>query len=323
MKCVFLDCDTLGQDTDLSVITELMKTSCFNNTQKKNEIIIERLQNADAVISNKVPIRQEVIEACPQLKVIFTAATGVDHIDTAFAAKRNIPVCNTRNYAGPSVVQHVMASILYFANKQHEYNASITDRTWSQQELFCLFTPAITELAGKTLGIIGYGNLGKQVASVAKAFGMQIKVAESFSNKQEDTDRFPLSEILLTSDFISLHCPLTEQTKYLFHKKTFEQMKSNAVLINTARGDIVDTNALSTNTMHRLQIELGHSKSYSAYSLQQLLSLPAKPSVLLDMVTLANKLQAWQKLLVCKLKLLKAFQINKKTPIDSLCLRFY
>ena len=202
------------------------------------------MQNADAVISNKVPIRQEVIEACPQLKVIFTAATGVDHIDTAFAAKRNIPVCNTRNYAGPSVVQHVMASILYFANKQHEYNASITDRTWSQQELFCLFTPAITELAGKTLGIIGYGNLGKQVASVAKAFGMQIKVAESFSNKQEDTDRFPLSEILLTSDFISLHCPLTEQTKYLFHKKTFEQMKSNAVLINTARGDIVDTNAL-------------------------------------------------------------------------------
>ncbi|MEC8009488.1 MAG: D-2-hydroxyacid dehydrogenase [Pseudomonadota bacterium] len=244
MKCVFLDCDTLGQDTDLSVITELMETSCFNNTQKKNEIIIERLQNADAVISNKVPIRQEVIEACPQLKVIFTAATGVDHIDTAFAAKRNIPVCNTRNYAGPSVVQHVMASILYFANKQHEYNASITDRTWSQQELFCLFTPAITELAGKTLGIIGYGNLGKQVASVAKAFGMQIKVAESFSNKQEDTDRFPLSEILSTSDFISLHCPLTEQTKYLFHKKTFEQMKSNAVLINTARGDIVDTNAL-------------------------------------------------------------------------------
>ena len=161
MKCVFLDCDTLGQDTDLSVITELMETSCFNNTPKKNEIIIDRLQNADAVISNKVPIRQEVIEACPQLKVIFTAATGVDHIDTAAAAQRNVPVCNTRNYAGPSVVQHVMASILYFANKQHEYNTSIIDKTWSQQELFCLFTPAITELAGKTLGIIGYGNLGK------------------------------------------------------------------------------------------------------------------------------------------------------------------
>lgn len=244
MKCVFLDCDTLGQDTDLSVITELMETICFNNTQKKNEIIIERLQNADAVISNKVPIRQEVIEACPQLKVIFTAATGVDHIDTAFAAERNIPVCNTRNYAGPSVVQHVIASILYFANKQHEYNASITDRTWSQQELFCLFTPAITELAGKTLGIIGYGNLGKQVATVAKAFGMQVKVAESFSNKQEDTYRFPLSEILSTSDFISIHCPLTEQTKYLFNKETLGHMKPNAVLINTARGDIVDTNAL-------------------------------------------------------------------------------
>lgn len=260
MKAVFLDAATLGADIDLSSLTRLLPLQQFGQTPKNEQIIVERIGDAECVITNKVPIEQKTIARCPNLKVILTAATGVDHVDVKAAAAAQIPVCNTRNYAGPSLAQHVMASILYFANQHHKYNALVMDGSWSKQDMFCILPYPITELAGKTLGIIGYGNLGKQVAQLARAFDMNIILCESLHQNTENAaslhdreqaaNRKPFAELLATSDYISLHCPLTATTRQLFSLATFKAMKSTAILINTARGDIVDTQALLTALDH-------------------------------------------------------------------------
>lgn len=246
---VFLDASTLGPDIDLQSVEALISLKKYEHTQADENLIIERLTAADIVITNKVKVTRRVLQQCPQLKLILTAATGTDHVDIKAAQDANISVRNTRNYAGPSVAQHVLASILYFTNNQHIYHQKSVDGTWSQQPLFCLFTPAVTELSNKKIGILGFGNLGQQVATLCEAFGMQILVAKSLQHNTESKSeteivRVPFDQMLEESDFISIHCPLNSRTKDLFGESEFSAMKSSCVLINTARGAIIQSSAL-------------------------------------------------------------------------------
>jgi len=258
MHGVFLDTATLGDglgspSLNLFGIENLIQLTQFPQTPKDTATIVKRLQGADCVITNKVPIDQAVLEQCPKLAIIFTAATGVDHIDLQSCKAKGIAVCNTRNYATASVAQHVVASMLYFANTQHQYHSLVVDKTWSQQPLFSIMPYDIMELEGKTLGIIGYGHLGQKLAQLASAFGMNIKICQSFreisSNSLSPTsppNRENFDSILQDSDFISIHCPLTAATNHLFTAQAFQAMKPTSILINTARGKIINTNALIT-----------------------------------------------------------------------------
>jgi glycerate dehydrogenase len=177
------------------------------------------------------------------LKLICVAATGTNNVDVATAAKNNIAVCNVRGYAADSVVQHVFMLILNLSRRYNQYQQALQRGEWQRSEHFCFLTYPIESLTGKTLGIIGYGELGRAVARMAEHFGMQILIAESVVGKDKP-DRIPIDELLLQSDFVSLHCPLTEQTRDLIGERELSLMKDTACLINTARGGIVNEEAL-------------------------------------------------------------------------------
>lgn len=255
MRCVFLDAATLGSDVSLEPLQAQVEMSFYDETDSNEKLIQYRLKGADCVITNKVKISKATLKACPSLKIILTAATGVDHIDVDSASELQIPVCNTRGYAGKSLAQHVFASILYFANQQHRYHTSVLDGSWSRQKKFCILDYSITELAGKNLGIVGFGDLGQRVALIGETFGMNVMVSASLHpNNVDETckknqegptpTRVPFQQLVQTCDFISLHCPLTKTTHHLFGTDEFRQMKPSAILINTARGNVVDTDAL-------------------------------------------------------------------------------
>jgi len=203
-------------------------------------------------VSNKVVIDSEVIEHGRQLKLICIAATGVNNVDLLAAKHRGIPVCNVRAYATASVVQHVFSLILALNRKLFSYKNSVQNGDWSQSDFFCYFGEPISELEGKTLGIIGYGELGQAVAKVAQGFGMKVQLARSHkAGAAHSESRVDISTLLATSDVVSLHCPLTADNHHMISSDEFAVMKSDAILINTARGGLVDEHAL----LHALETE--------------------------------------------------------------------
>ena len=248
MHGVFLDLDSVHpSDLDLAPLRGCLPHWQFYQATGADEVL-ERIQGAQIVVTNKVPIGARSIEASPGLKLICVAATGTNNIDLAAAGAAGIVVSNARDYATASVVEHVFSLLLTLNRRLDSYRQRVRNGDWARSPHFCLFDETIEELAGKTLGIIGYGVLGQAVAHVARAFCMQVNVAQ----RLHDTplpDRMPLQKLLGTADIISLHCPLTEQTRGLIGETQLRQMKDSALLINTARGGIVDEQAL----LHALQ----------------------------------------------------------------------
>ena len=210
-----------------------------------HELASERIDDAEVVITNKVRIDRRAIEANPGIRLIMLAATGTDNVDLDACRDNNIVVCNARQYSNPAVVQHVYTLILSLMTRVMDYHRDVREGLWSQSDIFCLLDHPIRELEGKTLGIVGYGNLGQAVAGVGRAFGMEIVLCERpGSTPSSDSERLALSDFLAASDVVSLHCPLTEDTRGMFSSAEFAAMKNDAILINTARGAIVDTEAL-------------------------------------------------------------------------------
>ena len=246
MKAVFLDVDTLNKnDIDLSVLTDVVGSlELYGDSDQSN--IVERIKNADIVISNKVLLNKQTLEKMKKLKLICVAATGVNNVDLQAASDRNIIVCNARGYATSSVVQHVFMLLLAIVRNNTAYQQAIADGQWQLSNQFCLLDYPISDLSGKILGIIGYGELGQAVASVARAFGMQVIIAErsQVANDQLRSDRLAFDEVLKRSDVISLHCPYSDETRNLIAAKQLSMMKSGSILINTARGGLVDEVAL-------------------------------------------------------------------------------
>jgi glycerate dehydrogenase len=206
--------------------------------------IVPRLSGADVAIINKVPMRADTLRQLPQLKMIAVAATGYDVVDVPYCKEHGIAVANIRNYAVHTVPEHAFAMILALRRNLLAYRRDVEAGVWNRSEQFCFFTHDIGDLHGATLGIIGEGAIGQGTAAIGRAFGMRVLFADHPPPKMEGVAFTPHDEVLAHSDVISLHCPLLPATRNLIDIKALRKMKRNALLINTARGGLVDEAAL-------------------------------------------------------------------------------
>ena len=250
MRAVFLDFGSATRgDMDCAKLEQAISPWCFYEESSEQQVL-EKIKDAEVVVSNKVFINRSAIFAASRLKLICVSATGYNNIDLVAAAERNIPVCNVRAYATPSVVQHVFMLILNLSCRFVEYQGLVKSSGWQASKFFCPLDFGIEELSGKTLGIIGYGELGRGVAEIAKAFGMHVLIAEH-KDKPVRTGRAAFDEVISQSDFVTLHCPLSQDTHDLISQRELELMKPSAYLINTARGGLVN----ETDLLHSLITE--------------------------------------------------------------------
>jgi len=244
IQAVFLDLATVSKDDiDLSSLQQAVPDWTYWPTTRPQDTTA-RIKNAEIVVTNKVILDRETLHSCKQLKLICIAATGTNNVDLEAARELGIRVCNVAGYSTPSVVQVVFAMILSLTTRQAEYTQAVNAGRWQQSEQFCLLDFPFSELSGKRIGIVGHGGLGKAVARVAEAFDMEIILAQR-PESEATPGRMPLQELLPQVDILSLHCPLTEQTRDLIGAKELELMKPDALLINCARGGIVDETALA------------------------------------------------------------------------------
>ncbi len=208
------------------------------------EEIVPRLAGADVAIVNKVPMRAATLEGLPDLKMIAVAATGYDVVDVAYCKAHGIAVANIRNYAVHTVPEHAFMMILALRRSLLAYREDVQNGVWNKSDQFCFFTHPIGDLHGSTLGIIGEGAIGQGTAAIGRAFGMNVLFADHPPPRMEGVTFTPHEEVLARSDVISLHCPLMPSTRNLIDLAAFRKMKRTAILINTARGGLVDESAL-------------------------------------------------------------------------------
>lgn len=212
--------------------------------ESTREQVAERLCGATIAIVNKIGVSAADLERLPELKLVAVSATGVDHLDLEACARRNVAVCNVRNYAGSSVAEHVLMLTLALRRRLLEYRAAVREGRWQKSKSFCVHDYEIHDLRGSTFGVIGYGALGRSTAELARAFGMNVLIAERKDAFETREGRTPFEEVLRRSDVVSLHAPLSEETRGLIGEKEFQMMKPSALLINTGRGALADSQAL-------------------------------------------------------------------------------
>lgn len=242
-KIVVLDkCTLTVGDIDFSPIDALGNTEYYDILTK--EQIIKTCADAQIILCNKAVIDEEIMAACPELEYIGLFATGYNNIDTAAAHKRGITVCNAPGYSTDSVAQLVFAYILSYCTSLDKYNRSTHDGEWIRASAFSYFPYPITELKGKVLGVIGYGAIGRKVASIGAAFGMRVYIATRRKPEDCPYTLVTVDEIFKVADFLTVHCPLTEQTRGIINEERLSTMKKTAYLINTARGGVCDEAAL-------------------------------------------------------------------------------
>lgn len=241
MKIAILDTQTLG-NTSLEVLTQLGELMCYPMTLP--EQTSERIRDVDVVITNKVILDKEILEAANNLKLVCIAATGTNNVDLAAAKSLGIAVCNVAGYSTPSVVQHTFTLLGNLMTNMHRYIADCQLGRWQQSDMFCRLDYPISELQDKTFVIVGYGSLGQAVASVAQAFGANVIIAEQKSATSVREGRIAFNDALVMADVVSIHCPLNSQTQNLISTPEFNLMKHSAFIVNTARGGIVDEAAL-------------------------------------------------------------------------------
>lgn len=239
MKIVILEAATVSKnDVSFEEIYRLGEVREYPLTPVDK--IVEYVGDAEAVLCNKMPFTAEVLEACPNLKYIGLCATGYNNIDVAAATRLGITVCNAPAYSNAAVAQQVFSFILRYTNRTSAYNRFVHNGGWIRSETFSAFEYPITELAGKTLGIIGYGRIGRQVAKIAHAFDMNV-IVNTRTAKQDSSVKFVgLKELLSKSDIITLHCPLTDETNGLIDLDALKLCKPSAIIINTSRGAVIN-----------------------------------------------------------------------------------
>ena len=244
MKAVFLDFATMGPGLDVSAMRALLpKLDIFDTTTR--EELEQRIDGAGIVLTNKARFSGELLSNNPSLRLIGLTATGTDNVNLDAAREHGVAVCNIRNYCTTSVAEHVFGCLLSLAHSLPRYDAAVKRGAWQKSKDFCLLTYPIRELSSMTLGIVGYGALGKGVAKIARAFGMNVIVSARPGTSSVEDNRVAFEEVLERSDAISLHCPLTPATTGLFGVAEFQKMKPDAILINSARGGLIDSAALA------------------------------------------------------------------------------
>jgi len=243
MKLVVLERNSVGTDVDVSCFEKFGEVTYYANTTV--EQIAERIKEADIIISNKAPLNENTLADACNVKLICLLATGYDCVDTQYCKKRGIKVTNVRNYCTSTVAQHTMLLALMLSEKITYYDNYVKSGAYSAQDRFSHFDRIFHDLDGKTWGIVGMGNIGHKVAALASAFGCRV-LFYSTSGKSTCTDytKVTLDTLLQESDIVSLHCPLTDKTRNLINKDAFCKMKKTAILINVARGPVVNNQDL-------------------------------------------------------------------------------
>lgn len=243
MKIVLTDCKTVTRDDiNLKVFDEIGETVYYDLTPP--EKLAGRIADADAVICNKTVISAEIMAQAKNLKYIGLFATGFNNIDVDYAAQHGITVCNAGSYSTNVVAQQVFAYILNHYNRVSEYNDFVNDGGWKNSETFSPFVFKMQELAGKKIGIVGYGSIGREVAKIANAFSMDV-LAYARTPKTDSTVTFTdLDTLVRTSDIVTVHCPLNKDSENMFDEAMFEKFKDGAYFINTARGGVLVESAL-------------------------------------------------------------------------------
>lgn len=241
MKIVYLDAHTVNilGDLDLSVLQTLGDVKLYDRTPK--EQIIERAKDAEVILTNKCQLNREIISQLPALKYIGVTATGYNIIDVAAAKEHGVIVTNVKGYSSASVAQLTFSLMLSFTNRVAAHSANIAE-TWPSSADWCFYLSPLVELEGKTLGIIGFGDIGKKVANIGLGFGMKILAnkRDLTSGGMEGVELCEIERVLRESDFISLHCPLTADNQGFINKDSVALMKSSAILINTSRGGLIN-----------------------------------------------------------------------------------
>ncbi|MGB5621881.1 MAG: D-2-hydroxyacid dehydrogenase [Gammaproteobacteria bacterium] len=254
MKTVFLDFDTVSHDDVRADALRLPGIELVLHGVTPQSALDKRIADAAIVITNKMRLGADTLESANELRLVCLAATGTNNVDIEAARRLDIGVCNIQRYCTASVVQHVFAVILTLTHHLQAYQQLLRQGAWRSSPQFCLLDFPIRELSGKTIGIVGLGELGSAVARVAEAFGMRALVAQRPGIALPGADhsapeRTPLQRLLAEADVVSLHCPLTEDTSGMIGAAELRLMKKDALLINTARGALVDSTALAEALM--------------------------------------------------------------------------
>lgn len=243
MKIVITDADTVtGGDISLDCFNQFGEVEIFGLTALDE--VADRIKDADIVLCNKTPMTRDNMAQAKKLKYIGLFATGFNNIDLEYTNANGITVCNVPSYSTEAVAQQTFALLLEFVNRTHDYNNLVMEGDWIKSRTFSFFPLPMCELSGKTIGIVGYGSIGRRVADIAKAFGMKVLVYKRHPVDDTTVEQVELEELLKRSDVVSLHCPLNRDSENMMTAERFGMMKTGAVFINTARGGLVDEEAL-------------------------------------------------------------------------------
>lgn len=264
MKIVVLDGYTLNPgDISWSALAELGDLKVYDRTSYNPKSIIENISDATIVFTNKTPLSQEVLAQLPSVKYIGVLATGYNVVDTEVAKKQNITVTNIPDYSSGAVAQFTMALLLELCHQIGAHNISVKNGDWVSSKDFCYWNSPLIELAGKTIGLIGFGKIGQATAKLAVAFGLKVLVYNRTIYNELESENLQfvtLNELLQKSDFVSLHCPLNKQTEGIINAENIFKMKKSAMLINTSRGPLVVekdlANALNSNNLKAAAVDV-------------------------------------------------------------------
>lgn len=245
MKIVVLERNSVGLDVSVDGIGKLGEVTIYPNTTGSD--IKEKIADAEIIVANKAPLNEETLKDAPNVKLICEFATGYDNVDLAYCKSRGIKVANVVNYSTDAVAQHTFALCFYILEKLRHYDEYVKSGAYGAQDRFSNFDVPFTELAGKIWGIVGMGNIGRKVAAIACAFGCKVIFYSASGNSTcTDYERVDFDTLLRESDFLSLHCPLSDKTRNLIDLDALQKMKKSAILINVARGPVVNEDALYT-----------------------------------------------------------------------------
>ncbi|MBE7091906.1 MAG: D-2-hydroxyacid dehydrogenase [Clostridiales bacterium] len=243
MKIVITDASTVTNgDISLKVFEQFGEVAIYDVTEPDQ--VAQRIKDADAVIVNKTVLNRHNLKDANNLKYIGLFATGYNNIDLEYTNEKGITVCNAPGYSTEAVAQHTFAFILSILNRVGEYNETVKQGDWIKSRTFSYFPLPLSELSQKTIGIVGYGSIGKQVGEIAKAFNMRILVNNRSKVQDETVTQVSFDELLKNSDIVTLHCPLNKDSENIMNEDAFSKMKDGAVFVNTARGGMVDEYAL-------------------------------------------------------------------------------
>ena len=309
MKIVILDGFTENPgDLSWDGFRNLGELTVYDRTPDDFDTVVKRIGNNQAVIVNKVKITKEILDACPNIEYIGVLATGFNIVDTVAAAERGIPVCNVPTYGTAAVAQFTFALILECCHHVGRHSDAVKQGRWTNSKDFCFWDYPLTELKGKTLGLVGYGRIGRTVGTIANAFGMHVIVYDKIMSLDSEIAEYAdLAELYSRADIVSLHCPLFPETRGIINRETISKMKDGVIIINNSRGPLVVeqdlADALNSGKVYAAGLDVVSSEPISADNPL----LKAKNCLITPHISWAPR-ESRQRIMDCTIENIRAFQ---------------